>query len=153
MNLEQTYLAGTEQQSVLAARRYIPQGTLLSENLVELIKIPKSYVQQGILNSKKELKDEKGAERYLTLLPILTGEQVSKTKLLNIRFGHGLSMIMAMGTASRASPLAADLKVFPVFRFLIVPEARSISASSPSEIFWAASLDSSIGSPIFIAFR
>jgi len=110
-SLEEKYRQISKPVPVLLARGYIPRGTILKEQMVQVSKIPKEYVQPDVLCSFRDLLNEQGRNVYLTLLPILEGEQVSLTKLSKIDKEIGLSMVIPQGKTA-FSLAVDDLNIF-----------------------------------------
>lgn len=96
-NMDEKYKNRAKLTPVLVARNYISQGTVLKDRMVFVAKVPNEYVQPGTINSIRDLVDERGQFIYTTQVPLLEGEQVSKTKLLSRGMESGLALAIPTG--------------------------------------------------------
>lgn len=76
---------------VLIATKDIPRLVRIDETMIEEKKIPKQFVQPGVLAVKKEALDQ------LTTVSILKGEQVLGTKLASYGLATGLAIKIPKG--------------------------------------------------------
>jgi len=90
-SIEKKYYQAGIPVNVLIAKNYIPQSTVLTPDIVEIVKVFKEYAQPGSINSLKEILDEKGKPKYITIIPILKNEQITITKLNYINQKAGLA--------------------------------------------------------------
>lgn len=105
-SLERRYRQMSKPMIALVSKGYIAQGTVVKEQMVQVVKIPKEYIQPGALTSVRDLVNERGESIYVTNLPILEGEQISSTKLAPITGEMGLSTLVPAGKI--AFPLNVD---------------------------------------------
>lgn len=105
-NLEQKYKTGAKKVSVLIARGYIDQGTMIKPELLEEIKVPQEYVQPKAIQAFKEITGENGIPLYMAIVPILEGEQVLTTKLFGLGQETGLAAVVP--TDKRAFSIACE---------------------------------------------
>ena len=96
-NIDEAYRNRATLMPVLVARNYISQGTVLKDRMVFVAKVPNEYVQPGTINSIRDLVDNRGQFIYTTQIPLLRGEQISKTKLLSRGMESGLSLAIPTG--------------------------------------------------------
>ncbi|OIO76325.1 MAG: Flp pilus assembly protein CpaB [Elusimicrobia bacterium CG1_02_37_114] len=104
-SLEEKYQQATKPVPVVVSKGYIPRGTLLKDKLVQIVKTPKEFVQPGALTSISDLVDEKGNPIYATTLPILSNEQITKTKLIGMYEERGLTVAIPEGKTAIAIPV------------------------------------------------
>jgi pilus assembly protein CpaB len=105
-SLEQKYRDESSPVPVLVARSYIAQGTVLKDRMLQVAKVPRQYIQPGAITSMSELAGEDGKNIFITLLPVLENEQVTMSKLSNIKNELGLAIVIPEGKT--AVPLKAD---------------------------------------------
>jgi pilus assembly protein CpaB len=96
-SIEEKYRESSKSYPVLVAKGYIIQGAIIKDRMVQIAKVPRQYIQPGSLKSIDELIDEKGQYLYTNLLPILENEQITLSKLSNIRQQMGLSVVIPEG--------------------------------------------------------
>ena len=96
-NVEKKYKVGAEPVNVLVAKGYIPEGTLLTEYMVEIRRVPRNFLSPGALTDLSQLVNEQGMYVNATLVPILEGEQITSTKLTQPGKETGLSIIIPEG--------------------------------------------------------
>ncbi len=104
-NLETRYRATGKLVQVIVARKYIPAGTLLTENIVDVFQIPEQFVQPGVMLSGTVLKNPAGAYIYSTVVPISKGEQVMFTKLTLKGTSTGLALNIPAGYRAISFPV------------------------------------------------
>lgn len=104
-SLEEKYRQMREPVPVLIAKGYIPQGTVLKEQMVQVIKVPKEYIQPGALSSTRELGTEDGKSIYTTILPLLESEQITISKLASIKKEAGLALTIPEGKVAISIPV------------------------------------------------
>ncbi|MBA3052159.1 MAG: Flp pilus assembly protein CpaB [Candidatus Omnitrophica bacterium] len=96
-SVEKKYKVGSEPVNVLVAKGYISEGTLITEDMVDIKRIPRNFVQPGAVTSVKQLMNEQGMYVNATLVPILEGEQVTSTKLVQPGKETGMSIVIPEG--------------------------------------------------------
>ncbi|PIX15906.1 MAG: Flp pilus assembly protein CpaB [Elusimicrobia bacterium CG_4_8_14_3_um_filter_50_9] len=96
-NVENKYKVGAELINVLVAKGYISEGTLVTEYMVDTKRIPRNYVQPGAVTTVRQLMNEQGMYVNATLVPILEGEQVTSTKLVQPGKETGMSIVIPEG--------------------------------------------------------
>lgn len=101
-NVEENSRNGAKLTPVLVAKNYMSQGIVLKDRMVFVEKVPNQYIQPGTINSIRDLVDERGQYIYTTKIPILEGEQISKTKLLSRGMETGLSLAIPTGKTAVA---------------------------------------------------
>lgn len=106
LSIEEKYRAKTRMVSVLIAKGYIPSGTIIRKDMVYVRKMPQEYIQPGAFSSTKELYDEDGKDKYISLLPILEGEQLTLSKLSSI--GERANISSAIPPGHVAASLVVD---------------------------------------------
>ena len=92
--LENKYKIGAKKVTVLVARDYIDQGSMINENMVEQVKIPQDYIQPKTLREYKDLNSETGIPLYMASAPILKGEQIMTTKVFGLGQETGLAAVI-----------------------------------------------------------
>ena len=93
-SLETKYRKGAQKVSVLVAKEYLEQGTMLDETLVETRSVPKEYLQPKALMTVKDLADADGRQLFMTQVPVEKGEQVVTTKLFMLGADTGISAVI-----------------------------------------------------------
>ncbi|MBA3066536.1 Flp pilus assembly protein CpaB [bacterium] len=96
-NIEKKYKVGAEPVNVLIAKGYISEGTLVTEYMVDTKPFPRNFVSPGAVTSIKQLMNEQGMYINATLVPILEGEQVTSTKLVQPGKETGMSIVIPEG--------------------------------------------------------
>jgi pilus assembly protein CpaB len=105
-SLERKYRESARSVEVLKAKGYIPEGTLLTQYMVEVTKVPLENKQPKALDKIEQLVNENGVNIYATLVPIEAGEQVLMTKLVTAGKDTGLAIIVPEGR--RAVTISVD---------------------------------------------
>lgn len=82
----------------LVAARYVPSGTRIEKDMVEVKQVPRAFIQPGALKSFEE------AEGQVALAPLAPGEQVLANKLTVT----GVALALAVPPGKRAVTLAVD---------------------------------------------
>ncbi len=106
-SLERKYREGARSVDVLKAKGYIPEGTLLTQYMVEVTKVPLENKQPKALDKVEQLVNETGMNIYATLVPIEAGEQVLMTKLATAGKDTGLAIVVPEGR--RAVTVSVDV--------------------------------------------
>jgi len=106
-SLERKYREGAMSVDVLKAKGYIPEGTLLTQYMVEATKVPLENKQPKALDKIEQLVNENGMNIYATLVPIEAGEQVLMTKLVTAGKDTGLAIVVPEGR--RAVTISVDV--------------------------------------------
>lgn len=101
--IEARYKKNAENVTVLIARQYIDQGTMIDPEAVEERSIPKSYLQPKAICSLQELKGTDGRKQFMATAPIEKGEQIMTTKLSMLGMDTGIASVIP--TAHRAVTL------------------------------------------------
>ena len=104
------YLRGEEKRiqerfkmtTVLCTKRFVPSGQLLSGELLEERQAPVVYLQPTAVFSKKEILSAQGAALYKSRDNFMKGEQITRSKLIPVSEGIGLSWSLPAGTAAMA---------------------------------------------------
>ncbi|PKM99678.1 MAG: Flp pilus assembly protein CpaB [Elusimicrobia bacterium HGW-Elusimicrobia-2] len=96
-SIEKKYKVGAEPVNVLVAKGYISEGTLVTEYMVDTKSFPRNFVSPGAVTSIKQLMNEQGMYINATLVPILEGEQVTSTKLVQPGKETGMSIVIPEG--------------------------------------------------------
>jgi pilus assembly protein CpaB len=104
-SLEQKYRRGAQPKEVLVAKGYIAEGTLLTQYMVDVIKVPSDYRQPKSLDAIGQLVNENGANIYATAVPIEAGEQVVLTKLVSAGKETGLAIVVPEGKRAMTIPV------------------------------------------------
>ncbi|MBI2565728.1 MAG: Flp pilus assembly protein CpaB [Candidatus Schekmanbacteria bacterium] len=89
--VEKEYMQLGSEQDVLVATRDILQYERVDDIMVKIIKVPAAYIQPGALKSEKE------AVGQVTSTPMLSGEQILKTKLFSFGLETGLALKVPPG--------------------------------------------------------
>ncbi|PIU18787.1 MAG: Flp pilus assembly protein CpaB, partial [Elusimicrobia bacterium CG08_land_8_20_14_0_20_44_26] len=95
--VENKYRIGAEPVNVLVAKGYISEGTLVTEYMVEVKRIPRNFLAPGAITSVRQLMNEQGIYINATLVPILENEQITSTKLIQPGKETGMSIIIPEG--------------------------------------------------------
>ena len=103
-----------KQVSVVAAKVFVPEMQTLQENMLELVEIPKKFVQPGFA---REIQDVVG---LVTLAPINEGEQILSNKILLPGPETGLSLQVTPGKRAFSIPVNRTRAV----SFLLKPGDR-----------------------------
>ena len=103
-----------KQVSVVVAKVFVPEMQTLQENMLELVEIPKKFVQPGFA---REIQDVVG---LVTLAPINEGEQVLINKILLPGPETGLSLQVTPGKRAFSIPVNRTRAV----SFLLKPGDR-----------------------------
>ncbi len=107
--IEKKYLKKKETIDVLVSKQFIEPRTIITNKSIEIVKVPKEYVQPGSFHSIEEIYSSDGKQpMYLTVVPILKGEQILSTKLTAVGINTGLSALVPLDT--RAFVLMCDKK-------------------------------------------
>ena len=106
-SLERKYREGARSVDVLKAKGYIPEGTLLTQYMVEVTKVPLESRQPKALDKMEQLVNENGINIYATVVPIEGGEQVLMTKLATAGKDTGLAIVVPEG--KRAVTISVDV--------------------------------------------
>lgn len=93
-SLEQKYVSQGKMVKVLVAKDYIPHHCILEESMAEPAEVPQKYFQPSALSSFKELVSQQGRPLYMTVVPVMIGEQIVATKLTRLGKSAGLSLII-----------------------------------------------------------
>lgn len=104
--LEMTYKKGAQRVPVLVAAKYIDQGTMIDETMVEERMVPKEFAQPKTLRLRADVALKDGRRVFMTLVPIEKGEQIAATKLSPLGAGTGIASIIP--TDRRAVTLLID---------------------------------------------
>ncbi|OGS23934.1 MAG: Flp pilus assembly protein CpaB, partial [Elusimicrobia bacterium RIFOXYB2_FULL_48_7] len=104
--LENKYKTGSKKVSVLVAREYIDQGSMIKPELVEEIKVPQEYIQPKAIRGIKEITGENNIPLYMAVVPVLAGEQILTTKLFGLGQETGLAAVIP--TDKRAFSIACE---------------------------------------------
>ncbi|MFH1367823.1 MAG: Flp pilus assembly protein CpaB [Elusimicrobiota bacterium] len=105
-SLEKTYKQNYEKTKVLISKQYIDQGMILDESMTEEVIVPKAYIQPRAIPSKKDLVNSDGRRIFMTIVPIVKGEQIVTTKLFMLGMDIGLSAVVP--AEKRAVTLVCD---------------------------------------------
>ncbi|OQA90315.1 MAG: hypothetical protein BWY26_01451 [Elusimicrobia bacterium ADurb.Bin231] len=105
-SLEQKYRRGAQMVEVLVAKGYVSEGTLLTQYMVDTIKVPLEYRMPKALESVSQIVNEEGAGIYATVVPIEGGEQIVSTKLVTAGKETGLAIVIPEG--KRAVTILVD---------------------------------------------
>jgi len=93
--IEKKYSKKTELVDVLVSKNYINPRTTINKDNVEISKIPKEYAQPGCFYSFEEIYSLDGKQpQFITIVPILKGEQILSTKLVTIGQKTGISPVV-----------------------------------------------------------
>lgn len=106
-SLERKYREGARSVDVLKAKGYIPEGTLLTQYMVEASKVPLENRQPKSLDKIEQLVNENGINIYATIVPIEAGEQILLTKLATAGKDTGLAIVIPEGR--RAVTIGVDV--------------------------------------------
>ena len=96
-SVENKYKSGSEPVNVLVAKGYISEGTLVTEYMVDVKRIPRNFLAPGAITSVQQLMNEQGTYINATVVPILEGEQITSTKLVQPGKETGMSIIIPEG--------------------------------------------------------
>lgn len=98
VGLEKKYKGVGEKVSVLVASKYIDQGSVITDKNTTVKKVPKEFLQPTAITSHSELfsleKSTYPVPIYMSILPIMEGEQIVASKLWMIGKEAGLSMLI-----------------------------------------------------------
>jgi pilus assembly protein CpaB len=90
------------QATVIVAKRDIPKGTTIDAAMLEMVVIPREYVQPKAVSAPERILE------MMTVAPISEGEQITLTKLLSptqIREGGSLAMATPVGKRAISIPV------------------------------------------------
>jgi len=93
-SVESKYRTGAQKVTVLVASQYIDQGVMISPDMVKEIEIPSDYVQPKTVSSVKDIISKNGNPIYMTIVPIMEGEQILGSKLLPLGAETGLASVV-----------------------------------------------------------
>ncbi|MCD6413058.1 MAG: Flp pilus assembly protein CpaB [Elusimicrobia bacterium] len=96
-SVENRYKVGSEPVNVLVAKGYIPEGTLVTDYMVEVRRVPREYLSPGAVTSINQLMNEQGKFINATVVPIMEGEQITTTKLVQPGKQTGMSILIPEG--------------------------------------------------------
>jgi len=96
-NVEKKYKVGAEPVNILVAKGYISEGTLVTEYMVDTKPFPRNFVTPGAITSVRQLMNEQGMYVNATLVPIMEGEQITSTKLVQPGKETGMSIVIPEG--------------------------------------------------------
>lgn len=96
-SVENKYKTGAEPVNVLVSKGYISEGTLVTEYMVDIKRIPRNFLAPGAITSVSQLMNEQGTFINATVVPILEGEQITSTKLVQPGKTTGMSIIIPEG--------------------------------------------------------
>ncbi|MFH2070142.1 MAG: Flp pilus assembly protein CpaB [Elusimicrobiota bacterium] len=103
--LERKYRVPGERLPVLAAKRYIQQGAVLLPEMTMETFVPGEFIQPKAIRKTddlliQELNSGKRIPVYVTVSPILEGEQIIATKLSVVGHGTGIGALIPEGKRS-----------------------------------------------------
>jgi pilus assembly protein CpaB len=96
-DLESTYRLMAEPVTVVVSAVRIPQGTVISREMLAEKKVPKEYVQPKAFASVNNLFTKEGAGVYISLNTFEAGEQIMSTKVSRTNSDTGISNIIPEG--------------------------------------------------------
>lgn len=92
----------------LVAKKYIAQGKLLTEDLLEEAPIPQAYIEPSALTSITELKNETKSFQFRSRQPILKGAQIRKSDLIEESQFNNFSWLVPDGFTAISIQLPAE---------------------------------------------
>ncbi len=105
---ERTLAKMQETAQVLVARLDLPARTILKEDLVEIVSIPRQYMQQDA-QEIRSASDIKLVANLVTAVRIPKGNQITMSSLLSLSPEAGLSVKVPPGYRGCALPLDSEL--------------------------------------------
>lgn len=93
-SLEGKYRKGAQKVTVLVATRYIDQGLMVSEDMVKEVQMPREYVQPKAIAALADMLGKEKMPHYMTIVPIMEGEQILGSKLLALGAETGLASVV-----------------------------------------------------------
>jgi len=94
VSLRARHEGATRMAQVYVARRTIEQGTLLNRDAVAVIQVPAQYLQPTAIGPDKEIFAEDGSSAFVTAAPISRGEHIMMSKLMDLGYKSGLSVVI-----------------------------------------------------------
>lgn len=105
---EKTLARAYETGQVLVARFDLPARTVIKEDLVEVIQIPRKYMQQDAYEVRSP-SDIKHVANLVTAIRILKGNQVTQSALVSLSPEAGLSVKVPPGYRGCILPMEKEL--------------------------------------------
>ncbi len=96
-SVEEKYKTAAEKLPVLIAGGYLEQGTVLNVQKVQTKMVPRDYVLPLAINGVEEILDDNDREIYMIAVPIMEGEQITKSKLNARGIETGISIMIPQG--------------------------------------------------------
>ncbi|MDI6757007.1 MAG: Flp pilus assembly protein CpaB [Endomicrobiia bacterium] len=93
-SLESKYRKGAQKVTVLVASRYIDQGLMVSEDMVKEVQMPREYVQPKAIAALADILGKEKMPQYMTIVPVMEGEQILGSKLLALGAETGLASVV-----------------------------------------------------------
>lgn len=97
-----------ESVKVLVARVDIPERTILKEDMVEAMPVPRKYIAQDAFEVKIEA-DKKAINNLVTKVRLPKGNQITQSSLVALSPEAGLSVKVPPGYRGSILPIEADL--------------------------------------------
>jgi len=111
--LVMTYITSIEEEvaidsnvkSVVAAKKNIPQYSLVTPDMLKIVQVPAKYMQPKSIVNIKELLDQNDNPKFVTLVPIMEDEVILLTKLTIPGKETGLAVVIASGQRAISIPV------------------------------------------------
>ncbi len=99
-----------EKAKVLAARADIPERTVLKEDMVEVLEVPRKFMQQDSFEIKSP-SDMKLIVNLVTRTRVPKGNQVTQSSLVSLSPESGLSVKIPPGYRGAMLPIEPEMKI------------------------------------------
>ncbi len=107
---EKALSADYEKAKVLVARADIPERTVLKEDMVDVLEVPRKYMQQDSFEIKTN-SDMKLIVNLVTRTRVPKGNQVTQSSLVSLSPESGLSVKIPPGYRGAMLPIEPEMKI------------------------------------------